>query len=83
MIDDDKKGKWLVPLEAQSGGCSLVSAPQQHNKGGQRFGTGGRTVQLFTINLNSWSKCSPGRKMAHKQQEVDITSIKVSFLGMN
>lgn len=32
MIDDDKKGKWLVPLESQSGGCSLGEALQQRHK---------------------------------------------------
>lgn len=27
MIDDDKKGKWLVPLVSQSGRSCLVQAP--------------------------------------------------------
>lgn len=39
MIDDDKKGKWLVPLDSQRGGCSLAEAPKQRNKGVEQLHT--------------------------------------------
>lgn len=78
MIDDDNKGKWLVPLESQAGGCSLVKGPQQWNKPVEKVHADDGLESFST--WNEWSQCSEGHKMVLKQQEVDTTSIKVTFL---
>lgn len=49
MIDDDKEGKWFVPLNSQREGSSLVKRPHPCRKEGQMASVFLKTQRLCFI----------------------------------